>query len=293
MSEIKIVNMLFFYEGCSKIPCIYEIRNVSSNRRYVGQTIRPKDRWIRGHKQSLLRNVHRNQFLQNDFNKCFQQLGHTDFLEFHILERLPNSTPTIRASKEILWIKRQKKQFELYNIIDVCNLNYLHKEETKIKISLAKKQYYSTLEGRSLILKLAEHKYGKSYEELYGADRALEIRKKISDNKIIEMNKPEVKENLRKQLTGLSEVKRYGPEKAALIKEKKSRARKGKYVGINSPNCKKINDIRLVSPDGTVYTCIFGIKEFSSIHNLSPNHLSELLSGKRKSHKGWVLEPLI
>lgn len=168
--------------------------------------------------------------MQNDFNKCFQQLGHTDFLEFHILERLPNSTPTIRASKEILWIKRQKKQFELYNIIDVCNLHYLHKEETKIKISLAKKQYYSTLEGRSLILKLAEHKYGKSYEELYGADRALEIRKKISDNKIIEMNKPEVKENLRKQLTGLSEVKRYGPEKAALIKEKKVEPAKGNML---------------------------------------------------------------
>jgi hypothetical protein len=285
--------MLFFYEGCSKIPCIYEIRNVQSNRRYIGQTIRPKDRWTRGHKQSLLRNVHRNKYLQNDFNKCFQQLGHTDFLEFHILETLPDSTQTTRSEKEQFWIKRQKKHFELYNMIDVCNQNYIHKEETKIKISLAKKQYYSTPEGRNLIIKLAEHKYGKSYEELYGSDKALEIRKKISDYKLIEKNKPEVKENLRKLLSGITEIERYGVEKAALIKEKKSKARKGKYVGANSPNYKKISDIRLISPDGKIYTCISGIKEFSSIHNLAPNHLSELLSGKRKSHKGWTLEQVI
>ena len=53
--------MLFNYEGNSKLSGIYEIRNRYTNRSYVGQAVRLKERWT-GHKSSLLLNKHSNSF---------------------------------------------------------------------------------------------------------------------------------------------------------------------------------------------------------------------------------------
>ena len=103
------------------------------------------------------------------------------------------------------------------------------------------------------------------------------------------MNRPEVKENLRKQLIGATNVKRYGIEKAKLVKEKMSLARKGRYSGMDSPNLKTIENIQLLSPAGELFTKVEGIKIFALEHELAPNKLSELLAGKRKIHKGWRL----
>jgi len=102
--------MLFFYEGQSKIPAIYEIRNRYTNRSYIGQTIEPKNRWVQGHMVSLLKNKHRNIFLQRDFNKCFDNLGNDDFLEFHVIQSLPGSTTEERNERELYWLKEYKKR---------------------------------------------------------------------------------------------------------------------------------------------------------------------------------------
>ena len=104
------------------------------------------------------------------------------------------------------------------------------------------------------------------------------------------MNKPEIKENLRNLIIGKTEIERYGIKKAATISEKKSKARKGKYLGKNNPRYKIYNNLTLLSPDGVLYTSVSGIKDFALEHNLSPNHFCELLLGKRKSHKGWRIK---
>ena len=261
--------MLFFYQGYSNVPCIYEIHNVQSNRRYIGQTTNPKLRWGSGHKRSLLDGKHRNQFLQNDFNKCLALLGNTDFLEFHVLEHLPDSGPDKRDERECHWIAERAIICELYNLTSGGNAKKRVSESTKQKLSAARK--------------------GKNYEEQYGAEKALEVKQKIRDNKLVEMNRPEVKENLRQQLKGKTNVERYGQAKATEVKAKQSIARKGKYTGADSSRFKMVDGICLQSPDGTVYTSIEGIKEFAELHGLSRNHLSELLSGKRKTHHGWQL----
>lgn len=261
--------MLFFYQGYSSVPCIYEIRNTQTNRRYVGQTTNPKLRWGSGHKRSLMAGTHRNQFLQNDYNKCFAATGNTDFLEFHIIELLPGSKPEQRDERECYWIEERAKIHELYNLTTGGNANKRVSESTKEKLSTSRK--------------------GKSYEEQYGVERAKEIREKIRENKLVEMNKPDVKENLRQQLTGKTSVERYGEAKAAEVKRKQSLSRKGKYTGQESSRYKILKDIQLCSPDGMIYTNIEGIKEFAEKHGLSKNHLSELLSGKRKTHHGWHL----
>jgi len=42
------------------------------------------------------------------------------------------------------------------------------------------------------------------------------------------------------------------------------------------------------SPDGQIIE-IHGLREFCRQHNLSAGHISSVLSGKLKSHKGWTL----
>ena len=261
--------MKFFYKGFSKIPCIYEIKNIYSNRSYIGQTKEPKDRWHRGHESSLLKNKHKNQFLQNDYNKCFILLGNTDFLEFHIIEGMPGSTPDLRDEREQYWISQYKENQELYNLTSGGNARKNISKSTRQKLSDAKK--------------------GKTYENQYGEKRAAEIKQKIRNNKLIEMNRTEVKENLSKLLLGKNNIQRYGHDKAAEIKKKQSVARKGKYIGKENSRFRVIENIKLLSPEGIIYTKIEGIKEFAEEHSLSKHHLCELLSGKRRSHHGWVL----
>lgn len=281
--------MLFYYNECSKTPCIYEIRNTHTNRKYIGQTSEPKNRWIRGHKESLMRGVHNNKFLQSDFNKCFKELGHTDFLEFHVLEAMPQSSTIMRDLREVYWIKNQKKICELYNLTNGGGGSPPHSAYSKQKNSDIKKAYYQSEEGKAFMAREAERRRGKSYEEQYGHERAAEIKQKIREDKLIVMNRPEVKENLRKQLTGKSFTERFGAEHAAEINKKKSLARKGKYTGIDSPHMKTIENIQLLSPVGELFTKVEGIKIFALAHGLTPNTFSELLAGKRKTHKGWRL----
>ncbi len=279
--------MIFNYHGYSKTPCIYEIVNTHNGRRYIGQTKSPIDRWVRGHSQSLKRNVHNNHYLQNDFTKCFNLLGHDNFLIFNVVEALPNSSIEKRNKREMHWMKQCKKICELYNLKDECKGGNILSEETRKKISDKKKEFYKTQVGIDLIQRLANDKKDKSYEELYGAEKAELIRKKIRDNKLIEMNKEEVKENLSKLLSGKSFEERFGSEeKAKEIKSKMKVVRNNRKYN----KVKHVKDIELVSPYGEIFTDVNGVKEFAKKHNLSSNHLSELLKGKRKSHKGWTLK---
>ena len=79
--------MKYYYGSDLHIPCIYKIFNTHTKRVYIGQTITLKKRWVSGHSLRLKNNNHFNIILQNDFNKCYKVLGHTDFLEFPEITR--------------------------------------------------------------------------------------------------------------------------------------------------------------------------------------------------------------
>jgi len=106
----------FAYEQHSLKSGIYKIVNAQTNRIYVGQAKEFKARW-NGHKRSLLNNKHQNQFLQSDFNKCREELGHDDFLEFHVLEVMENSTKEERNKREeeliVQWFDGGKQCYNL------------------------------------------------------------------------------------------------------------------------------------------------------------------------------------
>jgi group I intron endonuclease len=74
--------MKFIYneKGNSRKSGVYKIINTKNGRIYIGSAKEFKRRG-KQHLHSLKNNIHRNQFLQSDFNKCGE-----DAFEFHVLE---------------------------------------------------------------------------------------------------------------------------------------------------------------------------------------------------------------
>lgn len=297
--------MEFKYEEKSLKPGIYKLTNVKNGRVYFGSTARFKRRW-KQHDSTLEKNKHSNKFLQADYNKCG-----TEAFVFEVVEVMEDSIKAERLVREEYWIHENIKiGVKLYNSnLTPTKENKVwshnpektrekqsramtgrrHTEASKQKNRDKKKLYLASDEGKAFVAREKERRSGKSYEEQYGVERAAEIKKKIRDDKLIVMNRPEVKENLRKQLTGKSFIERFGAEHASEILRKKSLARKGKYTGTDSPHMKTVENIQLLSPAGELFTKVEGIKIFALEHELIPNKLSELLAGKRKTHKGWRL----
>ena len=114
---------------------IYCIENISSNKKYIGQSIDIEDRW-RKHISELNHNNHYNIYLQNAWNKY----GEKDF-KFYVLECCEISE---LDKKEIYYIN-------LYNTID-RNYGYnlksggqygnYYTEEIKHKMSESVKKSY-------------------------------------------------------------------------------------------------------------------------------------------------------
>lgn len=114
--------MLIYYDGNSNKSGIYEIRNRHTNRSYIGQTNNFKKR-VAHHRCSLLRNSGCNAYFLNDFKKCHQELGHTSFLEFHVIETMEGSTKEDRNKREDFWIKKARKIYGRKNVYNFITSN--------------------------------------------------------------------------------------------------------------------------------------------------------------------------
>lgn len=121
---------------------IYCIENITTNKKYIGQSVDVNDRWRR-HVSELKHNSHHNDYLQKAWNKY----GENDF-KFYILEYCNEYD---LDKKEIYYIN-------LYNTIDRkygYNLKsggqaYNHyTEEIKNKISESNKKAYKNQELRN------------------------------------------------------------------------------------------------------------------------------------------------
>jgi group I intron endonuclease len=139
--------MKFNYQSYSLKPGIYKITNTHSNRIYIGQAKRLKERWA-SHSAGLRSNKHQNKFLQNDFNKCKEELGHDDFLVFEVIEVMEGSTKEERNKREEWWISQHyDNQGSCYNfrqkVTDKERTHYSSSpEETKRKQSESMKKLW-------------------------------------------------------------------------------------------------------------------------------------------------------
>jgi group I intron endonuclease len=124
---------------------IYKIVNTHTGRVYIGQASRFKERW-KAHQRTLLAGKHLNQFLQNDFNKCKETIGHDDFLEFHVIEVLDDSTKEERNKREECWITQTDNCYNFQvKVVDTAKLAYSQTpEETADKKSMLMRRLWQS-----------------------------------------------------------------------------------------------------------------------------------------------------
>lgn len=121
-----------------KICGIYCIRNMVNNKKYIGSSIDINSRWSY-HKKVLKINKHDNPYLQSSWNKY----GKNNF-DFSIVEDCEQDiSEDMLIIKEQTWINyyRSYDREYGYNLRD-SGRHGRHSEETKQKISKAKKGKY-------------------------------------------------------------------------------------------------------------------------------------------------------
>lgn len=306
----------------------YKIINKINGRKYFGSAKNFKKRW-KNHEYLLKNNKHENKFLQRDFNLCG-----TDAFIFEVIEviegekqlrldaeqfllneywdnkvmcynlcKLAQSpqgrpfshTPEETKRKRSEAMKGRKLSPETIEKIRILNTGKKRSEKTKQKISEAGK-------GRPAWNK------GKTYEEMYGIEKALILKKnhskKLKGKQSWMKGRKHTKEAKLKQSIAKKGKyignkhpmfgKTHSPESIKLMSE----ARKGKPspnkgrklgTGMKCKNSKIYINLQLLSKDGILFDKIEGLTEFCRIHDLNPSALCALLKGKSKSHKGWKI----
>lgn len=211
--------MIFVYNGNSEKSGIYEIRNRLTNRSYIGQTNRFKDRWM-DHKAILSNGKKTNKFLLTDYKKCKEILGHDDFLEFHIIEVLEDGSREDRLQKEEYWIEQAIVTYGKQNVYNFnCTPTIEKKFSSRKGPRKSSSQYRNGVEhpyyGKSSPMKGKKHteetckKIGKASKQRTMTDEAKEklrnanLGKKASDEtrqklKIIHTGKKQSAESIEK-----------------------------------------------------------------------------------------------
>jgi len=160
--------MKFIYNGHAKTGGIYQIRNFINGRIYIGSSNRFKSRAYQ-HKSELEKGIHKNKFMQNDFNKCGTEAFVFEVLEvitekenrknveqtyidkffdncnncYNIVKTVYpdptffSKTPEETIAKRILSNTGKKRSTETCQRISESLKGRFHSEETKKKISLA------------------------------------------------------------------------------------------------------------------------------------------------------------
>ena len=164
---------------------IYCIENITTNKKYIGQSTDINDRW-RKHISELNHNSHHNDYLQKAWNKY----GEDDF-EFYILEYCNEDELDEKENYYINFYDTIDRKYG-YNLKSGGQAHCHHTEEVKNKISESNKKAYQNQELRELrsinALKQwanpnIKEKIMGSNNGMYGKHHNEETRQKISKNR--------------------------------------------------------------------------------------------------------------
>lgn len=296
--------MFLNYEGNSLQSGIYEIRNRSSNKSYIGSAKEFKARW-KGHENSLRNNRHKNKHLQDSFNKCFDQLSYDYFLEFHILELMPNSTKEERLIREEYWIDQYLKNGTcLYNNQLTPTKEpreqscYSHDPERtkKLKQEIIKKRM-ETEQGRQQVENFLKkgRELIKTNHPLKGTHISEDTRQKMSRAKLGKLKSNETKKRMSKAQKGKQAF--LGKHHSNETKQKISKGNFGnkKWLGKKHSaesiekmrqNSKK-RTITAVKIDNNEMIRFNSITEAANELKIIKKNIYDVLSGKYKQIKGY------
>lgn len=294
--------MIYITEGCSLRGGIYEIVNKQTGLRYIGQAKEFKARWNQ-HRQALRNGNHQNKHLLGSYKKWVELLGHDDFIHFGIVEVMDDSTKEERNVREEWWINAAcEHKIPLYNkrmepTKQESKVTSHNLENTRSKLSLIR-----TGSGNGMFGKTPWNK-GKKLPEYSGDNHGM-FGKHHTDEAKAKMSAGHKGKSTWNKGQNLSEETRQkiseagkgrtpwnkGKSATEESKQRQSEIMKGKMSGLKHPNAKVYENIKLLAPDGQIYTKIDCLKIFCDEHGLLSSGLLPVLQGKTKTYKGWILQ---
>lgn len=275
------------YNGYSKQSGIYKIYNKLNGRIYIGSSKEFKERF-KGHLKSLKQNKHHNSFLQRDFNKCG-----TDAFIFEVI-KVVEGNKEIRLQIEQEYIDQYfDNQILCYNICDKVEklptvLSQEKELERRKKISQTSKGRKHTEKTRK---KISNSHIGKIKSEQHRKNIGLSSTgRKMSDE-----NKQKLSERM-KGNTNCVNRKPWNKGKKLPSPSKETRQKRSesmKNIFLKNPERKqKISDriakkYILINSNGIIVK-IINLRLFCKKNNLSERSMRRIISGERKTHKGWT-----
>ena len=279
--------MKTYYNGQSKSSGIYQIRNETNERIYIGSAKEFKSR-LTCHLKSLRKGTHHNKFLQNDFNKC----GEDAFI-FEVIE-------VVEGEQSDRLLIEQRYIDVHYDNQDSC-YNFMKKTNNEGRSCFSK----TPEETRKLISENSKAMWADEEwkEKRLAKARTAEFRKKQSEKQKLVAANPKngnSSEAHKKRFASIQHRKKQSKIlKDAWAKDDGTRR---EAASLNGKACyaankskirkalveKTAKSYRLISPSGEVIE-ITNLAKFCRDNNVPYNgSVYGLFSGKVKSHYGWT-----
>lgn len=299
--------MRFEYGSCSLESGIYEIWNEVSNRYYLGQAKRFKERWA-GHKSALRKNRLQNRFFQTDYNKCcLVDSGRDDFLVFRVIEVMSGSTKSERNARENFWLSHYRELGRsLYNVVlDNTKATWVKPSDTerirRRKSELLKERWATDRGFRERMSGKNHRCYGKPPSE-----RNVEATRQTNQGNRWNVGRKHSEDTRRKMsaaakkrgLLRETQEKAWGANRGRKLSEEHKKKLLVGLIG-RTPSDKqrqtasqvnsKFWEARLISPEGILYGPFFGLRKFCLEMGLLPDKITLVIRGERPHHKGWKL----
>jgi group I intron endonuclease len=317
------------YNSHSNESGIYQIRNESNGRLYIGSAKEFKARY-KQHIASLTKGTHHNKFLQNDFNKCG-----TDAFVFEVLEVTTGSTVERRIIEESYLNKFFDKCTNCYNVknftlkrteqpwdssketsrlklIEAQRKSWANDLERKKARSELSKKMWATEEYR--IWKISKQTGRKNSEEQKKRMSAAALSRKPDSEETkkikalaakrrfqnpeqreklaeISRNKPPASEETCKKISASNRGRLVSPETRKKISESNKGRTASEFSRRRSVECKqKTYNVFIIDPEGTEHFLGTNLANFCRERNLSICGIHALVHKKIKFHKGWTLK---
>jgi group I intron endonuclease len=277
-------------------PGVYMILNNVNNHRYVGSAARSiANRWAE-HRYSLRNNKHRNQHLQNAWNKYSEQS-----FSFVVLE---NCKPESVLDAEQQWYELFKAQgLPLYNKREnvASQLGFKHSSKTKERIGKLVKLRYENTEYKNKIAQatknakdnpISKEKFINSLKRTWNT---IEYRTKRGISFDFQFISASGELHSTVNLSNLCNENNLSI--SAMLKVHKSELKhyKGwrKYTGqeltaFNGTIRADGVPHTIISPNGLVYNDIRNLEHFCNKHGLHVSGMRSVMIGECHQHKGWT-----